>query len=386
MNLIEEIKARKSALLILLLVVVLVLSTTVVSSAMTANNTTVDYWNVKMGDQVLATVKTENDAKDFVNRVEDYYKSGSQNIKEVSLDPALEIEKITLKAKDVQEDQILTKNLGDVVAKLMAPTETESVYVTQAGDTLWDLSARFGMSIDELLAMNPQIDPDSLMPGDEFKLKDALYQIKVTTQEESISVQDVAFDTEYEDDDTMAVGEEEVVSEGVNGSTQVVEKITRVNGKETGRECISSTEITAPVTEVVKRGTKEPEPAPRQTSANSSSYTSSAPSYSGGGGSGIAATVLSAAYSQLGVSQDCTSLVSNSLAAAGIYWHSWPEAYASLGSWTSSPVPGDICIYSGHVAVYAGGGQAIHGGWNGTTTAIYSVYCSNPFIGYVHIG
>lgn len=109
--------------------------------------------------------------------------------------------------------------------------------------------------------------------------------------------------------------------------------------------------------------------------------TPSTPAYSGVNSSAIAA----AAIAQVGVNQDCTRLVSNSLAAVGINFHGWPASYASLGSYTSNPVPGDIIIYSGHVAIYIGNGQAVHGGWLGSQTVISSVSCSNALIGYVHI-
>ena len=52
---------------------------------------------------------------------------------------------------------------------------------------------------------------------------------------------------------------------------------------------------------------------------------------------------------------------------------------------TNNPVPGDICVYQGHVALYIGNGQAVHGGWFGCQTTIYSVECNQPFIGYVHV-
>lgn len=98
--------------------------------------------------------------------------------------------------------------------------------------------------------------------------------------------------------------------------------------------------------------------------------------------SGKGATIASAALAQLGVPQDCTALATNSLAAAGIHFHGWPADYLSLGSTVSAAQaqPGDLIYYPNggmgmaHIAVYIGNGQAVHGGWNGGTTAIASAF------------
>ncbi len=98
--------------------------------------------------------------------------------------------------------------------------------------------------------------------------------------------------------------------------------------------------------------------------------------------SGVAATIAAAAQAQLGVSQDCTRLVSNSLAAAGINFHGWPAGYLSLGSTVSADaaIPGDLIYYEdggmglAHIAVYIGNGQAVHGGFNGNSTVIDSAF------------
>jgi len=90
--------------------------------------------------------------------------------------------------------------------------------------------------------------------------------------------------------------------------------------------------------------------------------------------------ILSAAYAQLGVMQDCTMLVTNSLAAVGINFHDWPAGYLSLGQTVSAAEaqPGDLIYYAdggagvAHVAVYAGNGQAVHGGYNGNQTVVSS--------------
>jgi cell wall-associated NlpC family hydrolase len=109
--------------------------------------------------------------------------------------------------------------------------------------------------------------------------------------------------------------------------------------------------------------------------------TASAPAAaSAASASGKGAAILSAAYAQLGVMQDCTMLVTNSLAAVGINFHDWPAGYLSLGRTVSAAEaqPGDLIYYAdggagmAHIAVYAGNGQAVHGGYNGNQTVVFS--------------
>lgn len=97
--------------------------------------------------------------------------------------------------------------------------------------------------------------------------------------------------------------------------------------------------------------------------------------------SGKGQAIASAARAQLGVTQDCTRLATNALAAVGINFHGWPAGYLGLGRTVSAAEaqPGDLAYYANggsgvaHIAVYIGGGQAVHGGWNGNQTSIQSV-------------
>ncbi|MFW0170196.1 NlpC/P60 family protein [Rothia sp. P4278] len=91
----------------------------------------------------------------------------------------------------------------------------------------------------------------------------------------------------------------------------------------------------------------------------------------------VVAAALAAA--SVNAQTDCTALATNSLRAAGINFHGWPMDYMSLGTVTSNPQPGDLVIYASngfgqqHIAVYIGNGQAVHGGWNGMGTSVFSV-------------
>ena len=391
MSIIKEIKSRKDSVLILALIVTLVLSTTIISSAMTASSSTVDYWQLKLGKKTVAVFDNESDAKNVIEQVKAKYVAKGANVEAVEIDPALTVDQITVKASDEQPK--VEKDTKKLVDKLLGDEKASKTYTVQDGDTLWDIAAAFGTDVDTILAANPNVSLESLMPGDVIKFSSKSSLLTVTVKEKVTSERAVEFDTVYEDTDALYEGEEEVKTEGVQGTEKVTEVVTKSNGAVVSTKVLSAKTVKAPESAVVLRGTKAKE-TPAAQSSNSSSNSSSSRSSSsrssaGSSSSGYSAngnTVLSAAYSQLGVGQDCTSLVSNSLAAAGIYFHGWPQQYASLGSWTSNPVPGDIVIYDTHVAIYAGGETAVHGGWNGGTTGVGPVYCSANLMGYIHIG
>jgi hypothetical protein len=134
----------------------------------------------------------------------------------------------------------------------------------------------------------------------------------------------------------------------------------------------------APVEEAP--ATTEAAPAVQTASVKTAVTTESAPAKPAAS-SGMGASIAAAAYAQLGVAQDCTRLATNSLAAVGINYHGWPAGYLSLGRTVSAAEakPGDLAYYENggmglaHIAVYVGNGQAVHGGWNGGTTALFSV-------------
>ncbi|NUU30157.1 NlpC/P60 family protein [Arthrobacter sp. C9C5] len=86
---------------------------------------------------------------------------------------------------------------------------------------------------------------------------------------------------------------------------------------------------------------------------------------------GANAAMLSAAYSQIGITQDCTAMVEKALGAAGIHVGDLgPQQFMNYGKVVGSPQPGDMIVQSGHVAIYAGGGQVISGGMNGSNQTI----------------
>lgn len=101
--------------------------------------------------------------------------------------------------------------------------------------------------------------------------------------------------------------------------------------------------------------------------------------------------IADGALALVGGHMDCTMLATLALkAGTGIYFHGWPEDYRNFPGAVevslSEAEPGDILVYrdgtsydmngpghADHVAIYIGGGKAVHGGWNGSNVAVANV-------------
>jgi murein DD-endopeptidase MepM/ murein hydrolase activator NlpD len=81
--------------------------------------------------------------------------------------------------------------------------------------------------------------------------------LTVCTTELEVYDEDIAYDTTYEDTDTLYEGTTKLKVAGVNGTKQIIARVTKENGAETSRSVLNETVISDPVTEVILNGTQE---------------------------------------------------------------------------------------------------------------------------------
>ena len=163
------------------------------------------------------------------------------------------VEDVEIKQEYV--DASLVMNLGNIAEILNATKAGEVTYTVTAGDSYYYIAELYGMSVDDLLDSNPGYDPKLLRVGDVLTISNAVPYLTVVDVERQNYVQDVPYQIEYQDDDTMYQGDYKVLSAGTYGKADVTANVTYINGEETDRQVVASVTLSEPITETQARGT-----------------------------------------------------------------------------------------------------------------------------------
>ena len=268
----------------------------------------------------------------------------------------------------------------------VAQAKEEGYYTVVLGDTLGKISNRFGVSVDQLVKLNKLENPNLIYVGTVLKVSEnaaAKTEVSVPKAEATVAkatvVENTAEKTVAKVDTVQTVpakpaaATSKVETPAVAPKSEVKKETPAVAPK---AEVKKETPAVAPKAEVKKEtpvATAAPTVAAKPAAPAAAATTQAASSNKG-------AAIYQAALAQLGRYQDCTMLVTNALKAVGINFHDWPAGYMSLGTVVpaSQAQPGDLVYYANggtglaHIGVYAGNGQAVHGGWLGNQTVLNS--------------
>lgn len=211
---------------------------------------------------------------------------------------------------------------------------------------------------------------------------DSSTPVAVETKKNVTESVEVPFQTETVETDELYEDQTETQQAGENGSNAVVSEVTMVNGKEVAKKELSSTVEKAPVTEIIRKGTKARPTETATSSGSSRTYGSSSSSGSSSGSSsqsysipssGNGAAVASFAcqfvgnpYVSGGTSltngADCSGFTQTVFAQFGVSLPRIASAQGGVGVAVpaSQAQPGDLVCYGYHVGIYIGGGQMVH--------------------------
>ncbi|WP_082177542.1 LysM peptidoglycan-binding domain-containing protein [Arthrobacter sp. RIT-PI-e] len=212
-------------------------------------------------------------------------------------------------------------------APVAAPAAAASSHTVVAGDTLGAISAQYGADLHAVLGANGLSLSSIIYPGDTIVIPAA-----------GAVVAPVAVETVVAPVETFVAPAQTVAAPVEYAPAAPVQHA-------------ASVAPAAPANDGVYLAASNVSPAPAETTQAASN---------------VAGALVASAYSQIGVTQDCTAMVEKALRSAGIaVGDLGPSQFFQFGPTVGTPAPGDLVITAGHVAIYIGNGQVISGGMNG---------------------
>ena len=278
--------------------------------------------------------------------------------------------------EQLMQDNNLTSSLifpGDkltynTTVEQVAQAKEQGYYTVVLGDTLGKVANRFGISVDELVKLNNIENPNLIYVGTVLKVNgNATAKAEVTVPKATV----------------LENTSEKTVVKVAPVQTVAPKATSTVAPVSTSEKTVvkNETQAAAPaVAKVAEKPAATPAVATAAPAVTSKVNAPVAAATTQASSSNKGAAIYQAALAQLGRYQDCTMLVTNALKAVGINFHDWPAGYMSLGTVVpaSQAQPGDLVYYANggtglaHISVYAGNGQAVHGGWLGNQTVLNS--------------
>lgn len=146
----------------------------------------------------------------------------------------------------------------DALRELLTSNSVEAVtYTVELGDTYFGIARKHDMTLEELLAINPEVDTNRLMPGDVLTVRQNVPYLSVRSVDAVTYQEAIPAPVEYVEDNAMYQGDTKVVEPGAEGTALVSARVTYLNGIEEARDIQNTRQLTAPETKVVAKGTKE---------------------------------------------------------------------------------------------------------------------------------
>ena len=202
----------------------------------------------------MALVRTEKEADEILQNIKNAYLQDGLDIKEVSFVEAVDTTPVFR-----SEDEIISTDRAYEI--LTANIIEEQIYVVKKGDSLGGIAANAGMMLNDLLALNPEYTPTTILPiGATLTLTVPKPLLSVETREsvKYTAVMEKPVEIRYNDDEHKSYTR--ILQQGKEGQEEITADIVRVNGFEIRKDIIDRVTLVPPVTEIKEVGTSNTNP------------------------------------------------------------------------------------------------------------------------------
>lgn len=206
---------------------------------------------INIDEKEVAMVKDKATAENVLDQVKQHYidKTPGELIK-------LEVaEKVKLVERYVYPNEVISSEKATNLI-LKGGIETRTYEVVE-GDSLWSISRRENIPLEDLIKANPQLKSEhELALGDKINLTEIKPLLNVSLMKKVTYEESIPYKTEIVKDDSMWTWDQKVKQAGEKGSKEVAAEVLFQNGIKVSEKVIGEKVIKEPVTRIVARGTK----------------------------------------------------------------------------------------------------------------------------------
>lgn len=199
----------------------------------------------------MAVVASEAIADEILNGIKDSYNQSTLNITSSDF-----VEDVKKTAVYVDKEDLITKDAAYTI--LTANSKAEQTYEIKSGDMLGKIATDAGMTLEELLKINPTYTPTTILKiGDKLMLSVSKPLLSVKTVERKTYIAVIPKPVDKIPVATRKKGNDKIIQQGSDGQQEVTADIIRINGfEEAERDIISTKILVEPVKEIIEVGTK----------------------------------------------------------------------------------------------------------------------------------
>lgn len=341
----------------------------------------VNAYAINIDGKKTCYVASSEEAQKVVEDIKKPYKEAieekeNSQLEEISLKQDVNFEK-----ELVSQSKVISSE--EAIELILHGSEGIKEYEVKEGDTLWSIANANNVQVEELVSANPDIDDELIRPGDIIKISQQQKLVTVVTKEKIKYSEEVPFETEVREDNTLEKGKTKIIQQGEKGEKEIVALVTKEDGKEIKREIIEEKVIKEPVKHIEAKGAKVVTRTSRASSRRSSSNTPVPANRGSRKGSDVAKYALKFVgypYRYGGKDPsgfDCSGFTSYVYKQFGVKIPSSSVAQRSVGRYVpkSELRPGDIVCFknTNHVGIYIGNGKFVHASTRKTGVKISSL-------------
>lgn len=227
-----------------------------VGNALTIGEEVVGYFATEeQAEQVLQLYKEKYVKPEILEALENNEQQQTLEVGDTQIVEVTLSEETSIAHQNVAPSKLIS--VEDGVTLLEKGTLEEKTHVVAEGEVLGSIASQYDLSLDTLLSLNNGLTEDSVIRvGDELLVTETKPYVTVMVVEESLREEEIPFEKEVKESESMYKGDEEITQEGKNGTAKKQYQITKVNGVAVKEEVINEEVTEEPVKEILVKGTK----------------------------------------------------------------------------------------------------------------------------------